>query len=353
LLALSPIAGPLRAQTGQPDMSGSSVIFVKTGSSTLDLPVGQSRVLKFNPITRAAIGNPSVADIAVLSKTEVLLNAKAPGETLLYVQSGNLASSITVRVAAAPTADLSTIVDDINRALTGTGVTATVAGNTVFLRGQVNTQPEEQQAVAIAKAFTPNVQSFVTVGQVTPAAITAMEDILKPMGLTVRNPSGNVIILEGAASAENLERVKALTAQIGAGYQIVNLVTDTLPSRQIVIHARVVDMDQGALRDLGIDWGTLLVDQEGKLTGVGQPVIFGEANIKDRGLGEGGPIRRLENIGAAVQALETANRAKILSAPDILVRDNRPATILVGGEIPVPVPQVGSGANVMVSRVRS
>ena len=346
LLILSPLAAPVQAQ----DASGATSVLSPppATSSTLEIPMGQSRVLQFPTITRAAIGNPTVADIAVLSKTEILLNAKAAGETLLYVQNQRGAASIVVRVAAAAPVDLNTVINDINRALQGTGVSATVAGTTVFLRGQVATEAEQTQAMAVAKAFTPNVQSFITVGQTTPAGLTAMQDILKPFGVTVRNPGGNVLVLEGVTSPETLERIKTISAQLGTGYQVVNMVSDTAPSRQIIIHARVVDLDQGALRDLGLDWGSLLYDNENRLVGVGQPVIFGESRPGGMSVGRGGPLRRLDNIGAAVQALETANRAKILSAPDILVRDGRSATILVGGEIPVPVPQVGSGANMIV-----
>jgi len=350
ILALCACLAPAAPAAAQAATAGVTSVLTPNpaGGSTLDLPVGQSRVLQFPNISRAAIGNPTVADIAVLSKTEILLNAKAAGETLLYVQNQRGAASIVVRVTTPPPTDLNVLLGDINRALQGTGATATVAGNTVFLRGQVGTAQEEQQAVAIAKAITPNVQSLLTVGKPTNAAAMALEEVAKAMGVTVRNPGENVMILEGATTTENAERLKVLAAQLGAGYQVVNLVTDDASMRQIVIHARVVELDQGAARDLGIDWGSLRVDDEGRLVGVGQPVIFGENRGSVIGAGKGGPIRRLENIGAAVQALETANRAKILSAPDILVRDGRPASILVGGEIPVPVPQVGAGANVIV-----
>lgn len=347
LLALAPLAASAPAR-GEATGATSVLSPPPAASSSLDVPVGQSRVLRFPTIVRAAIGNPAVADIAVLSKTEILLNAKAAGETLLYVQNERGSASVAVRVAAAAPTDVNEIVAEINRALKDSEVRATAAGNTVFLRGQAMTQAEADQAVAVAKAFSPNVQSFITVGRTTPESLTAMQDVLRPLGVTARNPGGDVLVLEGVCSPENMERVKAIAEQLGKGFQVVNMVSDTAPSRQIVIRARVVDLDQAALRDLGVDWGALQKDSGGNVIGVVQPMVFGESRGTPVSAGKGGPIRRLSSIGAAVEALETQNRAKILSAPDILVRDGRPASILVGGEIPVPVPQIGAGANVIV-----
>ncbi|HEY3267584.1 MAG TPA: pilus assembly protein N-terminal domain-containing protein [Armatimonadota bacterium] len=327
-----------------------------SGSSTLTLPSGQSRVLKFPNISRAAIGNPAVADIAVLSKTEVLLNAKTNGETLLYVQNAKGSASITVRVFT-PAPDTDGIADAIREALQGTNISASVVGGTVFLRGTVDTSDQEKKIVSAAKALAPKVESLITVSQpAAPGLQDTLAEAVKPYNVSVRT-SGSTIVLEGSTTPENAASIAKLITQYGSTYQFLNLVADNVPSRQIVIHARVVDVQQGSLRELGVDWGALGISRDGTLTGVGQPIVFGEVpGVDSKGnygstahnLDSVNPIKRLDNIGAALQALEQNNRAKVLASPDILVRDNHKAEIVVGGQIPVPVPQAGGTTIVVV-----
>lgn len=322
---------------------GSVITPPPASSSTVTLLAGQSRLLRFPAISRAAIGNPSVADIAILSGGEVLLNAKGAGETLLYVRNAKGAASVSVKVVV-PAPAVTDVAGDINRALEGTGVTAVSNGNTVVLRGEVDTPEAEAKAVAVAKAYTPNVASLVTVS--TSAASTMADTLsgaLKSMGVTARASGSAVLILEGSTSPDSAATVAKVATQLASGYQIVNLVKDNVAGKQIIVHARIVAADQTALRELGLDWGSVVRDSTGLLTGIGQPVIFGESRSPGMSLNEGGPLNRLTNIGAALQALEQGNRAKTLSAPDVLVQDNHNASIVVGGEIPVPVPQLGAG----------
>lgn len=337
---------PSYAQTELTAPGGPPVLTPPPSSlSILTLAVGESRILRFPVVSRAAIGNPTVADIAILSRSEVLLNAKAAGETLLYVGNKQGSASIQVRVRG-----VAQTMDDtaakINQALGGTGVTAQVAGDSIFLRGRVESKEAEDQAIAVAKAYTPKVQSFVTIAKSEDALVSTLTAAMKTLGVNLRS-AGNVIILEGSCTKENLDRVKALVQNLGEGYKVVNLVTDNAVPHQVIIHAKIVDIDQGAIRQLGLDWGALLYNDDGKLTGVGQPVVIGENRAGEIGLDNGGPLNRLDRIGATIQALEKGNRAKILSSPDVLVAENRKAEILVGGEIPVPVPQ-GGGNNVIV-----
>lgn len=312
-------------------------------SSVLTLLAGQSRLLRFPTISKAAIGNPAVADIAVLSGSEVLLNAKGAGETLLYVRNTRGAASVTIHVVSTASPAVN-VVDSINQALTDTGVTASMSGATVVLKGTVDSPEAEAKAVAAAKAFTPSVASMITVSRDATADMAkVLSKALEPMSVTARSSGSTVIVLEGRTSPDNAAIVAKVASQIATGYQIVNLVQDNVAGQQIVVHARIVAADQTALRDSGIDWGSLIYDSNKNLTGVGQPIIFGESRTPGMSLNEAGPLNRLQSIGAAIEALEQGNRAKTLSAPDVLVQDNHNASIQVGGEIPVPVPQIGTG----------
>lgn len=336
---------PLLAEEG-----GRMVLTPPPGSSSsLDLAPGQSRVLRFPGIARAAIGNPAVADIAVLSKSELLLNAKAAGETLLYVQNEKGAASIKVEVVST-VKPLSDTAAAISQALEGTGVSATLGGETIFLRGRVATQEEADRLLTIARAFTPAVQSLIVAGRTPESVLQTVSDIVARFGVSARRVGDTTILIEGATTDEKAKLLTSILPQLNslaAGFQVVNTSVGGATTRKVVIHVRVVDVEQAALRELGVDWGGLLYDDNGIVSGVGQPIIVGESRAPV-GVLKGGPIKRLSNLGAAIEALETGNRAKMLTAPDLVTQDNRKATMLVGGEIPVPVPQTSSGQTVIV-----
>jgi len=50
--------------------------------ATFGVVVGCSRILRAEDVVRAAVANPNIADIVVVSKTEVIVNGKAEEERL-------------------------------------------------------------------------------------------------------------------------------------------------------------------------------------------------------------------------------------------------------------------------------
>lgn len=64
-----------------------------------------------------------------------------------------------------------------------------------------------------------------------------------------------------------------------------------------------------------------------------QPFLFGQ--VSRRGFSQ------LLDFGAQLDLLEEKNKARVLAQPNLLVNDGEEASILVGGEVPIPVPQAG------------
>ncbi|MBM4118564.1 type II and III secretion system protein, partial [bacterium] len=104
---------------------------------------------------------------------------------------------------------------------------------------------------------------------------------------------------------------------------------------QVEITARIVDLDYRASRDLGIKWEALNISNDDLgLAGTGtvdgsfaSPV--GEVKL--------GTVRSWGELNVAIQALELANKANIISTPRVTTMDNREANILVGKKIPLIV----------------
>ena len=69
-------------------------------AESLSVAVNQSRVRHFSGVERVAIANPDIADVLVVSGSEVLLVGKAPGATTFHVWSYAGRSSYLVEVAA-------------------------------------------------------------------------------------------------------------------------------------------------------------------------------------------------------------------------------------------------------------
>ncbi len=115
---------------------------------------------------------------------------------------------------------------------------------------------------------------------------------------------------------------------------------------QVEINAKLVDIDERTLRDLGINWSV----ENAKITGIDGTI---DAEVDATGsISEGGldspisqPTAELSvdilgpygELNATISALETENKANIISNPTITTLNNREATIIVGKKIPLIV----------------
>ena len=387
------------------------------------LSVGDSIVISCNGAKRAAIGNTDVADVVALTSNEILLNAKAPGKTVLYVwdKSGKSAYNVTVSTADPDMTDLcSRIAQEIN----DSRITVKSVGYMVMLEGRAASEAISARAESIARAIAeqsafkgissqpkgqetktvsrPEGDSFViernTLSKDTGVAaqmglrcprVVNLIKVEQPMGevsvrtletaaairsalnnpaLNVRALPGSVVLIEGKVGTE---AEVAYVNQVIKGWEkrgkdgigmptgssaltelvtIVNsVVIDSSVARQVLVRAQVIDINRNDIKDIGVDWGSVIFDKNGNPS-VEQPFIIGELSPQPN-LFDVGRIQRLQPLGARIQALITQNRARVLSEPNLLVLDGREASMLVGGEIPIPVVQsiqTGTAASISV-----
>jgi len=191
----------------------------------------------------------------------------------------------------------------------------------------------------------------------------AIRQALNNPAITVRALPQRVVLVEGRVGTQReLDQMNVIlrgwtadgraapaptvsggTPEPGGRINVVNAVQiDSSVARSVLVRARVVDIDKRALRDIGVEWGSVLF---GGTAGAGvrdQPFLIGQQQAATDKLFGGGKILPLDPIGARVKALEEQNKAKVLSEPSLLVLDGREATFLAGGEIPIPMVQ-GTG----------
>ena len=134
-----------------------------------------------------------------------------------------------------------------------------------------------------------------------------------------------------------------------------------LPTPQVLIEARIVQLDTNTVKDLGIDWSfgiDRLSGPEGnpshRLAGIGTDLLNKGDRLTSQNFQVNQPVSGLGALGASlfgfsfgqiagqtlwdidmkISALEIAGKGKIISAPRVLTLNNVEASISAGKEIP-------------------
>ena len=112
---------------------------------------------------------------------------------------------------------------------------------------------------------------------------------------------------------------------------------------QVEIVARLVDVDVTATRSLGIDWGVHNMDIFD--AGVSENIDINAADVNNpAGQVRLGTVKPFGSVEATLQALETQNKANIISNPRITTVNNREASVVVGQQIPLIVQDFAGNA---------
>lgn len=153
-------------------------------------------------------------------------------------------------------------------------------------------------------------------------------------------------------SAVPSDPLDALISSLPPDLKVINLLNlGGGPTRQILVKAKIIDIDRIAAKSLGIDWGTggISAARGGQVYAFqSQPILFGQlgaVNQTYHGLLGGGGLNRISPFAAQLNALITENKARVLSEPSLVVLDGFEGSILVGGEIPIPVAQSSNGTS--------
>ena len=276
----------------------SAGIFAQTpavqAATPLSVSINESRYVQDAGLNRVAVGNPEIADVQLLSAREFLLVGKKSGSTSLLVWGANGRQEYLVTV----TGENSGLAAMIEKAINLPGVTVQMVGDKILLRGTVMNQYEKDLALKIAGLYTGTTPATSTTGSNSP-------------GKAMDKTGGNVIdLLQMAHPA------------------------------QIRLEAQVIEISSSNKRELGIQYGTKTSgDNDTKLDVEG--AIYAGEDWNTRGWG-GWLVRHSSTINAALRALITQGKARILSRPNISTLSGEKAKILIGGSIPIPVNKDGS-----------
>lgn len=137
------------------DCSGSEVLGDLSDESMVTqllemaIPVGETRIVPVDDVTRAAVGDPSIVDIVVIGPDLILANAKAPGKTSLHFWTDSGVEFVTVTSYR----DLSEVIDQAAKLIGTDSVRLTPAGSSVILEGFVESNEQKERIAKIAAAY--------------------------------------------------------------------------------------------------------------------------------------------------------------------------------------------------------
>ena len=105
------------------------------------------------------------------------------------------------------------------------------------------------------------------------------------------------------------------------------------PTAQVLIEAKIVQVDESRSRELGINWTAGNLGNPLANTRAGGEVDLG---VKDpTGKFTLGKLENAVNLQAVLSALEDEKHAEVLSQPSVLINDNETASIISGKRIPI------------------
>lgn len=236
---------------------------VASGQEKMTVGAGQSRTVNLSGLQRAAIANPEVADVVVVSSDELILVGKQTGTTTLIIWSNMGRQTYQVEVAANDPA----IANEIKRILGYPDIRVVKVNKTVILEGSVNDQYQRARAEKIAAAY---------------------------------------------------------------GDKVVNLLEIAKPV-QIKIEARIVEISRTKTDKLGLQFFSKEASDSPGIFFAGQS----QSNVGSAGVN--GNFGNYAPINAQINLLIQNGYAKLLSQPNMVTLSGEKASILVGGQIPVPV----------------
>src|SRR5579859_1758655 len=141
----------LRAQNA-PQGTGVSL---QDSANELSVAVGKTVLVDcVRPVSRVAIGLGDVAEATAISRTEIMVNGKTPGETSLIIwddRGGRQFFNVTVRTSAtAQDASMESIRRQLKTELPGQSLSLSAENGVIYLRGTVQDLTSSNRAVSIA-----------------------------------------------------------------------------------------------------------------------------------------------------------------------------------------------------------
>ncbi len=310
-VAPPPPAPPVPVEVPSGDQSAGVLAGRAVIPRSMRLEAGTGQLVQVQGLVRVAVSDPQILGVVPVSNRELLVNARAEGRTTMYVWEGAhhlLAYTVEVVAAVDRLAGLRRLLGSLFPSAEITVTDAPAAGNGPAPSGA---RGQGQSAGYDAQPGSPP--------QAAPVPA-------EPRG---GQGAGSALVLSGEVETQ-LDRQKAEEIAHAYASRIVNLLGVRHPV-QIKLQVQVAELNRNAVRTLGVTWGG------GQAVPGSPPSLNGGVYtlqvITTPGVGTNG----LDLLIAQIQALAQRGLARLLAEPSLVVLAGRSASLLLGGQVPIPI----------------
>jgi type IV pilus assembly protein PilQ len=297
----------MRSHTGKTNNRGAAPITLALLAGLVCFSAGDSVVL-------AQEKEPERFDLSVkdMALTE-LLKMVAAKHRVSIVCSSDVTGQASVNFYDV------TLDEALDAILTVNGLTFTRRGKVIHIH-----KPAEEVGQKITRTF--------ELAWADPAQVaTVLTELKGDDGTVVRSNDSAVLVVQDQPAI--LEQMAAVVAEL-----------DRKP-KQVLITTWVVELGDSDLEKLGVNWASL--DSLKVFEFTGEAAYQREKSNTNTGIDFAKAISTVVDLRAGVLAdnefnlllsfFETLSKTKVVSEPRVMTLDNRPATIVVGTIVPIPL----------------
>ena len=270
-------------------------------AAPLRVMVGKSLLINTTErLRRVSVTDPVVAEVSVVTPTQILVHGRAAGEvSLLIWDELERSRSFDLRVDV----DVSAAAEEEKRVFPDEQITVSPSRSAIVLSGHVSTKDVADRAALIAEAYSAKVVNVLTSGPVGSQEVL-LKVTFAEVDRTALTQLGANLLLPGQGNTIALSQ----TQQFGGVSVTTTAQTTTTNGNSTTT------------------------------TQTPTPPTANISNFLNLFL-----FRSDINFGAVIQALQTRNLLQILAEPSIIAMNGKQAKMLAGGQFPFPVVQPGQG----------
>lgn len=285
-----------------------------------EVPVDKSILINLKkPSERVSIANPNIAELVVISPSQLQINGTRIGTTSLIVwEKGGGTSFFDIRVKG----DVSLLENQIREIAPNDSITVDYANDTIVLSGKAANEQTVAKVVQLANAYAAE---------------------------KTGNPGHNQE-QQAYSPGDGSRGLYEPKGGNDSKLKVLNHIEIDDP-QQVLLEVKVAQVDKTALKSLGLSGLNRGNSGEGFLNLVGAPDsktfhinppgIAGDfpfiGAISPLGPYQIGVSLFKPGIGAVLRALVTKNLAKVLAEPNLLVKSGQEGRFLAGTKIPISV----------------
>jgi Flp pilus assembly secretin CpaC len=315
-------------------------------TTPLALRTGQSLVIPTPGLSRVAVGDGRIAGVVPIGNGEIVVNGKSAGRTTLFVWSKGVRLTYDVTVSEQDLENmrkmLASSIGDPNVHVNGFEHSIVVEGSVATGDQLVHLGEILSRFDSLASANKYTIVNTVTVARpLGPLQSQLASDPSTAAVRVDRDLKGNLIVSGQVPNRTTAEHVLAQVRTLAGPYLAVDgKVIDRLESAttsQISVKVYILEVDETALRNLGINLQSATFQPGGTTFTLGTPQFpVVESPVPPGKALTIGAFFRSVTLAPTLNLILTSGHAKLLSSPDLVTLPGREANFLVGGQIPIP-----------------